>query len=76
MWPLVSNFNPQKSALLQVIRALDVIKLKLYGKYTQQMLTYLSLTVSCLHYYLHYCRSSFLGRFTAIYKPCDPGNRC
>lgn len=29
MWPLVSNFNPQKSALLQVIRALDVIKLKL-----------------------------------------------
>lgn len=28
------NFNPQKSALLQVIRALDVIKLKLYGKYT------------------------------------------
>lgn len=48
MWPLVSNFNPQKSALLQVIRALDVIKLKLYGKYTQQVLTYLSLTVSCL----------------------------
>lgn len=48
VWPLVSNFNAQKSALLQVIRALDVIKLKLYGKYTQQVLTYLSLTVSCL----------------------------